>query len=120
MDRAPVVMIDDIIPKSPVDRFKRSEHYNKKARQTEFDAELVSAVVGMSRAFIARALDRPGTRPKSFTLDEILTLLDVDGFQETFIPRSGIAKYLLQDSAAPPSEMPALRRSGGKSGMPGW
>jgi len=65
----------------------------------------------MSRAFMARALDRPGTRPKTFTLSDVLTLLDVDGFQETFIPRSRIPRYLLGDSSTPPSEIPGLRRS---------
>jgi hypothetical protein len=102
-------VIGDITPRSPVDRLKRD--YSKKELQREFDAELVAAVVGMSRAFITRALDRPGTRPKTFTLAEVLILLDVDGFQETFIPRSKIPKYLLEDSAAPPSEIPALQRS---------
>lgn len=105
-------MIDDIIPKSPITRLTRlSRDYNKKQLQSEFNAELVSAVVGMSRAFMARALDRPGTRPRFFTLAEVLTLLDVDGFQETFIPRSQIPKYLLEYSARPPSQVPALRRS---------
>jgi DNA modification methylase len=65
----------------------------------------------MNRAFMAGALDRPGTRSRVFTLAEVLTLLDVDGFQETFIPRSRIPKYLLEDSAKPPSQVPALRRS---------
>jgi len=102
-------MINDIVPRSPVDRLKRD--YIKKDLQREFDAELVSAVVGMSRAFMSRALDRPGARPKNFSLAEILTLLDVDGFQETFIPRSRIPKYLLENSMMPPSEIPALRRS---------
>lgn len=102
-------MIKDIIPRSPVDRLKRD--YSKKELHTEFDADLVSAVVGMSRAFMVRALDRPGTRPQSFTLAEVLTLLDVDGFQETFIPRSRIPKYLLEYSATPSSQVPALRRS---------
>lgn len=102
-------MINDIIPRSPVDRLKRD--YSKRQLRSEFDAELVSAVVGMSRAFMSRVLDRPGTRPKAFTLAEVLTFLDVDGFQETFIPRSRIPKYLLKDAAAPPSEIPALRRS---------
>lgn len=102
-------MIDDITPRSPVDRLKRG--HTKKELHREFDAELVSAVVGMSRAFMARALDRPGTRPKTFTLADVLTLLDVDGFQETFIPRSRIPKYLLEDSSTPPSEIPGLRSS---------
>jgi DNA modification methylase len=102
-------VIGDITPRSPVDKLKRD--YSKKELQREFKAQLVAAVVGMSRAFIARALDRPGTRSKTFTLAEVLVLLDVDGFQETFIPRSKIPKYLLEDSAAPPSEIPALQRS---------
>lgn len=102
-------MIDDITPRSPVDRLKRD--FSKKELQSESDAELVSAVVGMSRAFMARALERPGTRPRTFTLAEVLTLLDVDGFQETFIPRSRIPAYLLQGSSAPPSQIPGLRRS---------
>jgi DNA modification methylase len=102
-------MIGDIIPRSPIDRLSRD--YTKKELQSEFDAELVAAVVGMSRAFIARALDRPGTRPKAFTLAEVLLLLDVDGFQETFIPRSRIPRYLLHDAGAPPSEVPGLHRS---------
>lgn len=106
---APEVVISDIIPRSPVNRLKGD--YNKKDRQREFDAELVSAVVGMSRAFIARALDRPGTRPRTFTLGQVLTLLDVDGFQETFVPRSKIPKYLLGHTTMQPSQIPALRRS---------
>lgn len=103
-------MISDIIPRSPVDRLRRDD-LTENDLQSEFDAELVAAVVGMSRAFIARALDRPSTRPKFFTLAQVLTLLDVDGFQETFIPRSRIPKYLLEHSATPPSQVPALRRS---------
>jgi DNA modification methylase len=106
---ARIVVIDDITPRSPVDKLSRD--YTKKELHREFDAELVSTVVGMSRAFMVRALDRPGTRPKTFTLADVLTLLDVDGFQETFIPRSRIPKYLLQDSSTPSSEIPGLRRS---------
>lgn len=97
------------MPKSPVDTLRRD--YDEEELQTKFDAELVSAVVGMSRAFMVRALGRPGTRPRVVTLAEVLTLLDVDGFQETFIPRSRIPKYLLEYSAMPPSQVPALRRS---------
>ncbi|MBJ7519101.1 MAG: site-specific DNA-methyltransferase [Solirubrobacteraceae bacterium] len=102
-------MIGDIVPRSPTDRLVRD--FTKKDKEREFDAELVSQVVGMSRAFIARALGRPNTRPKTYTLRDVLDLLDVDGFQETFVPRSKIPKYLLEDSLAPPSELPALRQS---------
>lgn len=101
-------MIEDITPKSPIDRLKRD--YSKKDRQREFDADLVASVVGMSRAFIARALERPGSRPKTFSLDEVLWLLDVDGFQETYIPRSRIPSYLLEEANAPPADIPALKR----------
>lgn len=102
-------MIKDIYPRSPVHQLNRD--IDKRDLGREFDADLVSAVVGMSRAFMARALNRPNTRPKTFLLSEVLTLLDVDGFQETFIPRSGIPRYLLEDSSLPPSQIPALRRS---------
>lgn len=103
-------MIGDITPRSPTDKLKRG-NLSKKDLQREFDAELVAAVVGMSRAFIARALERPGTRAKTFTLAEVLELLEVDGFQETFIPRSKIPKYLLEEAGAPVSDLPALQRS---------
>jgi DNA modification methylase len=102
--------IGDIVPRSPTDRLRRGDLSNKELA-TEFDADLVAAVVGMSRAFIARALDRPKTRPKTFSLAEVLQLLDVDGFQETFVPRSKIPHYLLHQSHLAPSEIPALRRS---------
>jgi DNA modification methylase len=108
-------MIGDITPRSSIARLERGA-YGSKDLQREFDAELVAAVVGMSRAFIARALNRPGTRPKKLTLADVFILLEVDGFQETFIPRSRIADYLLKDSQAPPSEIPALRRSERKVG----
>lgn len=102
--------IGDINPFSPINKLRRGELSNKDLA-TEFDADLVAAVVGMNRAFIARALDRPRTRPKTFTLKEVLELLDVDGFQETFVPRSRIPKYLLHESNQPLNEIPALRRS---------
>ena len=65
----------------------------------------------MSRAFLARVLDRPGARPQTFTLNDVLTFLEVDGFQETYIPRSRIPRYLLDYASTPPSEIPGLRRS---------
>lgn len=104
-------MIDDIHPKSPVDRLLRV--YDKEDRSRKFDAEVVAAVVGMSRAFIARALDRPGTRPKLLTLDDVLLLLDVDGFQETFLPRSRIPGYLLELDAQADAPSPVIAPESG-------
>jgi DNA modification methylase len=102
-------MIRDIVPKSSINTLKRD--YTKKELRMEFDADLVSAVVGMSRAFLARALGRPGSRPSRFTLSQVMKFLDIDGFQETFIPRSRIPSFLMDGSSTPTREMPGLRRS---------
>ena len=91
-------MIRDIKPKSPVRRLKRD--YEPAEMQQRFDTGTVAAVVGMSRAFIARALEYPpGSRPRSLSLAQVLELLDVDGYQETFVPRSRVPEYLI--GAAP-------------------
>jgi DNA modification methylase len=102
-------MIRDIVPRSSIEKLKRD--YTKQELGMEFKADLVCAVVGMSRAFMARALGRPGTRPSTFTLSQVLTFLDIDGFQETFIPRSRIPSFLMEGSSTPTREIPALRRS---------
>lgn len=81
------------MPKSPLERLRRD--YSPADLQRRFDADPAAAVVGMSRAYIARALGRPGGRPKTLTLEEILGLLDLDGYQETFLPRSRVPEYLL-------------------------
>ena len=102
-------MIRDIMPKSSTDKLRRD--FGEEGLQAKFNPELVSAVLGMSRAFMVRSLGRPGTRPKAITLAEVIELLDVDGFQETFIPRSRIPNYLLKNSTTTPKSVPALRRS---------
>lgn len=86
-------MIRDIKPKSPVASLRRD--YRPVELDRRFDAETVAAVVGMNRAFIARAIGRPGARPRSLSLREVLMLLDLDGYQETFVPRSRVPDYLL-------------------------
>ena len=86
-------MIRDIKPKTPVAVLRRD--FTKSELQRRFDVELVCAAVGMSRAFIARAFGVPGGRPRTATLEQVLFLLDLDGFQETFLPRSRIPDYLL-------------------------
>lgn len=84
----------DIKPKSPVASLRR-DGYSKEELGREFPIELAAAVVGMSRSFIARALGVPGGRPRRLTLAQILLLLDLDGYQETFLPRSRVPDYLL-------------------------
>lgn len=87
-------LVGDIIPKSPIDRLKDNLPTDEELRKT-CDAALAAAVLGMNRAFIARALRREGTRPKTVTIGEVVDLLDVDGFQETFVLRSKIPRYLI-------------------------
>lgn len=91
-------LVDDIIPRSPIDRLDRNLP-DEELRKT-CDAGLAAAVLGMNRAFIARALGRAGSRPKTLTTREVLDLLDVDGFQETFLPRSKIPRYLMDAGSA--------------------
>jgi DNA modification methylase len=93
MHESGTALVDDIHPESPTDRLDRSLPEDDLRR--EFDLNLASALLGMSPAFIARALGRPGTRPRRLALEQIIDLLDVDGYQETFVRRSQIPRYLL-------------------------
>jgi DNA modification methylase len=86
-------VIRDIKPKSPVARIRHEFSDDELARC--FDIDIAAAVVGMSRSFIARAFGTPGGRPRTLTLEQILLLLDLDGYQETFLPRSRVPEYLL-------------------------
>jgi DNA modification methylase len=90
-------VIRDIKPKSAVARLRTD--FSSAERAKSVDIELVAALVGMSRAYIGRALGGPGTRPKKLTITQVLELLELDAFQETFLPRSQIADYLI--SVAP-------------------
>lgn len=103
-ERACHAVIRDIKPKSPVYRLKRD--YAPAAMEHRFDIASVAAVVGMSRAFIARALEYPpGSRPRSISLAQVLELLDVDGYQETFVPRSRVPEYLAGAAPRPPGAL---------------
>lgn len=96
-------MIRDIKPKSPVAR-PRTDYSPAELAKT-VDTELVAALVGMSRAYIGRALTGPGTRPNKLTITQVLELLELDAFQETFLPRSQIADYLI---SVEPVKKPSL------------
>jgi DNA modification methylase len=98
-------VIRDITPRSPITRLRRD--FSKAELQQRVDAELAAALVGMSRAFIGRALGRPGSRPATLTIAQVLELLELDGFQETFLPRSQIPDYLLRTHA--PRHFEAIR-----------
>jgi hypothetical protein len=81
--------IKDIKPKSPTTRLRRDYTRDELARRV--DAIEAAAVLGMRRSFVSLALGySSGSRPKTITLDQLLDLLDLDGYQETFLPRSGV------------------------------
>jgi DNA modification methylase len=90
-------MIRDIKPKSPISRLTRD--YDADQLDRKVDVELAAAVLGMSRAFISRAL-KTRARPSVLTIEQVLDLLDVDNFQETFVPRSKVMDFLLRGSAS--------------------
>lgn len=87
-------VIRDIKPVSPTTQLRRD--YSDAELKQEIDAEAACAVVGINRAFLARALElSPGSRPRKISLEQLLVLLDIDGYQETFVPRSQVPAYLL-------------------------
>lgn len=85
--------IKDIHPRSSVSELEKE--FSPEDLSEEFDLELVSALVGMQPTFIRNVL---GSKNKnSVDLGAVLRLLDQDAFSETFIPRSRIPAYLLQN-----------------------
>lgn len=101
--------IKDIKPKSPTTRLRRD--YTREELQQRIDTVDAAAVVGMSRNFVSLALGySSGSRPKTITLEQLLRLLDVDGYQETFVLRSQVPQYLVQTNAAlpKPSDAPTI------------
>lgn len=83
--------ITDIHPKTPVKALLRN--LSDEVLAIEFDAPLVSALVGMQVEFAKRAVGKKGNK---FTLRDVYNLLDQDAFGETFVPRSMIPEYLLK------------------------
>jgi DNA modification methylase len=82
-------MIRDIHPKTPVSALQRN--FADEQLEQHFPLSLVSALTGMQPSFIRKALDSRG----DVSLRQVLFLLDLDSFAETFIPRSMIPQYLL-------------------------
>lgn len=102
-------LVRDIHPKSPTDRLSDSvARLSADDLVQRIDLALASATLGMSTAFIAKALGRPGTKPRTLTLEQIVDLLDIDGYQETFVRRSQIPHYLLEQTAKPAKTTPVI------------
>lgn len=79
----------DIKPQTPISFFDQSTEFSDKP---EFRVDLVSEVVGMSARHITKAL---GTR-KLLSQKDVVYLLNLDSFAETFVPRSRVLQYLLR------------------------
>jgi DNA modification methylase len=92
----------DIKPQSPVTGWLTREGLTDDQLHRSFDVDLAAALAGMSRSYIARAFGHPGGRPRTLTLEQVLHLLELDDFQETFVPRSRIPQYLLSRSESEP------------------
>jgi len=89
------VIPKNIYPKSPIRRLRREDYADQLDRP--IDAATTAAVVGMSYNFAVRAVGySSGSRPRSITLGQALDLLELDEYEETFVPRSLVADYLLQ------------------------
>jgi len=79
----------DIKPTTSTDSLNH-EAYNS-CTQT-FDLDVVAPILGMSNQFISKVL---GTRSKSLSMVQVLQLLDLDAYSETYVPRSKIPSYLM-------------------------
>lgn len=83
-------MIRDIHPTTPIATLRRD--FSSKELNSTFEIGLVSAVVGMSLPYIRKAV---GCRNGHVTLADVLYLLDLDCFSETFVARSQVPEFLL-------------------------
>lgn len=84
--------VQDIKPRTPVAALGTRATYSEKELGRRFDLDLVSALVGMSPTYVRRAL---GLKAKTVRLEDVLTLLDLDSYAETFVPRSRVPRFLL-------------------------
>lgn len=79
-------------------RLQREEYADQLDRPIRTAA--AAAVVGMSYNFAVRAAGHAsGSRPRSIALGQVFDLLDLDEYEETFVPRSLVADYLLRTAA---------------------
>jgi DNA modification methylase len=98
-------VIRDIHPKSPIARLRRD--YAPEELACRIDTAAAAAVVGMSFNYAVRAVGyASGSRPRTITLEQVLGLLELDGYQETFVPRSMVPDYLVRTAAVDSAERP--------------
>lgn len=92
-------MANDIHPKTPVASLRLD--YSQEEMEKTFPADLVAVLVGMSTPYIKTAL---GHSKKEIPLSDVLFLLNLDSFAETFIPRSQVPEFLLNRTEKPIGE----------------
>ncbi len=96
----------NIYPKTPIRRLRREDFADQ--LECAIETAAAAAVVGMSYNFAVRAAGYPsGSRPRSITLGQVLTLLDLDEYEETFVPRSLVPDYLLRTAMLDVETRPA-------------
>lgn len=83
--------LPDIKPRTPVTSLDR----DRRVTDYTFPIELVAPVVGFAPSFIRRALGHAGP----LTADDIVALLDLDAFEETFVRRSQVLEFLTAEQS---------------------
>jgi hypothetical protein len=82
--------LPDIKPQTPISGLRRAS-YSDLART--FAIEDVAPVIGFAPSFIKRVIGRV----ERLSVKEVLDLLELDAFGETFVPRSQVVDFLVRD-----------------------
>lgn len=87
-------MTQDIHPRTPIASLDRN--FSDEQLNSIYPLSLVAALVGMNPSYVQKVLKGSEKRRASeVSLKQVLCLLDLDSYAETFIQRSRIPKYLL-------------------------
>ena len=81
--------LPDIKPQSSIAVLDRGAYSDRRAT---FPIEKVLPVVGLSNTFVRRAVGNK----RLLTIPDVLRLLDLDAYSETFVTRSKVIEYLLK------------------------
>jgi DNA modification methylase len=89
-DTTGAVELPHIKPKTPVAALSRDAY---RGRAETFPIDDVVPLVGMTRGFIMRVVGNK----RRLNVPDVLALLDQDAYGETFVPRSRVLDYLLEN-----------------------
>ncbi len=92
VDVLPDRPLPDIKPRTATSSLNRQEY---SGRPDTFDVDFVAPIIGFAPSFIRRAAGHGGP----LTIDEVIALLDLDAFGETFVPRSRIVDFLVLEQS---------------------